>query len=99
MHCYRGLRSADAEARFSRSVLARENPFSRPIVAETEFVITLDGHFNYYLPGPLLLRVLGCLPRHGRGCMLGGQAFEKPQGRKPRAGSGTAVPRASAMGI
>jgi hypothetical protein len=54
MHCYRGLRSANPEARFSRSVLARENPFSRPIVAETEFVITLDGHFSYYLPGPLL---------------------------------------------
>jgi hypothetical protein len=42
------------EARFSRSVLARENPFSRPIVAETEFVITLDGHFSYYLPSLLL---------------------------------------------
>ena len=54
MHCYRGLRSANPEARFSRSVLARENPFSRPMVAETEFVITLDGHFSYYLPGPLL---------------------------------------------
>jgi hypothetical protein len=52
MHCYRGLRSANPEARFSRSVLARENPISRPIVAETEFVITLDGHFSYYLPGP-----------------------------------------------
>jgi hypothetical protein len=56
MHCYRGLRSANPEARFSRSVLARENPFSRPIVAETEFVITLDGHFSYYLPGPLLAK-------------------------------------------
>jgi hypothetical protein len=54
MHCYRGLRSANPEARFSRSVLARENPFSRPIVAETEFVITLDGHFSYYLPCPQL---------------------------------------------
>ena len=54
MHCYRGLRCANPEARFSRSVLARENPFSRPIVAETEFMITLDGHFSYYLPGALL---------------------------------------------
>jgi len=35
-------------------MLARENPFSLPIVAETELVITLDGHFSYYLPGPLL---------------------------------------------
>ena len=50
---YRGLRSANPEARFSCSVLARENPISRPIVAETEFVITLDGNFSYYLPGPL----------------------------------------------
>jgi len=39
---------------FSRSMLARENPFSLPIVAETELVITLDGHFSYYLSGPLL---------------------------------------------
>jgi hypothetical protein len=62
-HCYRVLRSANPEARFSRSVLARENPFSRPIVAEAGFVITLDGHFSYYLPGPLLAQV-GC---HGRG--------------------------------
>jgi hypothetical protein len=23
-------------------------------MAETEFVITLDGHFSYHLPGPLL---------------------------------------------
>ena len=35
----------------------------------------------------------------GRGGLLGRQASEKPQGRKPRAGKGTAVRRARSMGI
>jgi len=36
---------------------------------------------------------------HGPRGELWRQASDKPQGRKPRAGRGTAVPRARAMGI
>jgi hypothetical protein len=37
--------------------------------------------------------------QHGQCGAFGGQASDKPQGRKPRAAMGTAVPRAGAMGI
>ena len=37
--------------------------------------------------------------RHGQCGAFRGQASDKPQGKKPRAGMGTAVPRAGAMGI
>ena len=82
MHCYRGLRCANPEARFSRSVLARENPFSRPMVAETEFVITLDGHFSYYLPGPLLTR-RGRRSRHVEGPLCVEPLRRIPVGERP----------------
>jgi hypothetical protein len=34
----------------------------------------------------LLLRVIRCLPNPGQRGAFGGQASDKPQGRKPRAG-------------
>ena len=46
-----------------------------------------------------LLRVIRCLPVSWQCGALRGQASDKPQGRKPRAGLGTTVPRVRAMGI
>jgi hypothetical protein len=48
---------------------------------------------------PLSLRVIRCLPVTWRCGALRGQASDKPRGRKPRAGMGTVVVRAGAMGI
>src|SRR6516162_6423350 len=48
---------------------------------------------------PLSLRVIRRLPVTGQCGALGGQASDKARGRKPRAGTGTTVRRAGAMGI
>src|ERR1700756_5057790 len=39
---------------YSLVACSRGKSILAPIVAETEFVITLDSHFSYYLLGPLL---------------------------------------------